>query len=140
MIKFGNKTFCSRTDTSNVQLITALAIDHDSLLRMNLCLLRQLGLRNQKHSSYIIVRDLPKQVSNELYNCDFIDFLKLYSIKRKEFECILLKNNGIKSQFQFNVNLLFIHLLFLLLFVVQKLFNFCNFLIIIKCLCFGFTK
>lgn len=145
LVKFGNRTFCSRTDTSSIKVITTFNIDHDSLVRMNLCLLRQFGLRNRKDWSNIIVENAPQTVSSELCNCDFIDFLTMNSIEmslvgcglnhvcngssiiakrydsecaaKKEFQCLFSNTNGLKSLFQLDVAFIG-----LILFLFQKLF------------------
>lgn len=80
-MRFGNQTFCSRTDTSTLAPLDHLIIDYASLARMNLCLLRQLSLRNSYPFNAITIKSDSEQDLSQLCNCKFILFLDFYKFK-----------------------------------------------------------
>ena len=79
--KFGNRVFCSRTNTASLVNISQLEIDYKPFTRMDLCLLRQLGLRNGKNSSTsLIVMNPSNEPVNLMCKCEYFEYLRRYDI------------------------------------------------------------
>ena len=98
--KFGNRVFCSRSNTTSLVYIAEFDIDYKPFTRMDLCLLRQLGLRNGKSdNTELNVINPSNEPLNLMCKCEYFEFLKRYNIKLSLFGCSIDCKDVVSSSY-----------------------------------------
>lgn len=97
LVIFGNKTFCSRSNSENLVPITHLSMDYLPFARIDMCLLRQFGLRNRKVKSSIAIEKAPNSGYTQLCSCEYYMFMSQYSVQFSVADCDLNMSANLNS-------------------------------------------
>lgn len=98
LVIFGNRTFCSRSNSENLVPIMHLSMDYLSFARIDMCLLRQFGLRNRRvKSCSIAIGKAPNSSYTQLCSCEYYMFMSQYSVQFSVADCDLKTSTNLNS-------------------------------------------
>ena len=96
----GSRLFCSRSKTQDLVYISQLYIDYKPFAQMDLCLLRQMGLRNGKTgNTNLFVMNPSMEPVTEMCKCEYFEYLKRYNIKLSLTGCSVYCKDVVSSNY-----------------------------------------